>query len=378
RRCLLSAAYTDASVWEQRKKETLALSELAATMDQTFEKSAPVSSLVIARFVDNISSPEEVGQAEYYLYKFRHCSNCYYLRDWTIHSWIRQCFKYGMRDRALYTVKNKVQFGIFPDNFTFNLLIDSFLKDKDYKEATSIVEEVMLQEAFELVSTQMLSLSALSKYLATKPELSWEEEKTIGTSLFLVGLTQKNTVGFSTRLLGLALIGKVELSRGIHKVYHRLPLIWTSGYLKRALSVMETLSSDFRELSVSADVVDGVEQILRDLSVLSDRGWNEGMEKSDLMEEDTKERLSLSEYIQRFNELKQQLQAQNQIDSRSLESLVSLLTEENLPLCEEADLNEYHQKLKSWDADRQQLLERETKSKSREKAEDRTAERGQQ
>lgn len=46
--------------------------------------------------------------------------------------------------------------------------------------ACSVVEEVMLQEAFDLPSTQILSLYALGSYLASRPQLTvsaatWED-----------------------------------------------------------------------------------------------------------------------------------------------------------------------------------------------------------
>uniref|UniRef100_A0A8C1WSV2 Mitochondrial ribosomal protein S27 n=1 Tax=Cyprinus carpio TaxID=7962 RepID=A0A8C1WSV2_CYPCA len=345
----------------QRPRDAQDLGQLASLMDRTYERKFPVSSLVIARFIDNLSSKEEVDQAQYYLYKFRHSPNCWYLRDWTIHSWIRRCLKYGARDKALYSLKNKVQFGMFPDDFSFNLLIDSFLKDEDFKGACSVVEEVMLQESFERISTQILSLYALSKYLATKPELSWQEERSLGASLMLAGLKQENSVGFSARLLGLALIGKVELSRGIHAVFHEMPLIWTSGYLGRALAVMDAVC-DFRDVKLSEEVLNHVEEILKDLSVNAD-----GQNGTDTPreEDDELETQKLPEYINRFKELKERLVSRDRIDSRSLESLVSALTQQTLEACEDADIAEYQQTVSVWEAERQQLIQRERETKEK-------------
>ncbi|XP_068167440.1 small ribosomal subunit protein mS27 isoform X2 [Antennarius striatus] len=316
RRWLLSAAYTDTKVWEAREKHPEKLAALAQTMDKTYEMNLPVSSLTVSRFVDNITSREEVDQAEYYLYKFRHSPNCWYLRDWTIHSWIRQCLKYGAKEKAMHTLKNKVQYGIFPDDFTINMLIDSYIKDEDFKSACSVVEEVMLQEAFDLSTTQILSLYALGAYLTTRPQLSVSEERAVGASLLICGMTQDNSVGLSAQLFGNALLGKVEMSKGIHTVFKGMPLYWGHGYLGRALAVMERAAAD--DIKLSKDMIEYMNDLIQELSSTSDTDSSgeetagEEEEKDDTLDEDDEaERAKLPQYATRFKVCKEGQPMQN-------------------------------------------------------------------
>ncbi|KAG7489489.1 hypothetical protein JOB18_013281 [Solea senegalensis] len=373
RRWLLSAAYSDNKVWEAREKHPHSLAELAATMDKIYERKLPVSSLTVSRFVDNISSREEVDTAEYYLYKFRHSPNCWYLRDWTIHSWVRQCLKYGAREKALYTIKNKVQFGIFPDDFTFNLLIDSYIKDGDFQNACSVVEEVMLQEAFDLPSTQILSLYTLGTFLSTRPQLTVSQQRALGASLLICGLNQENTIGLNAQLLGNTLLGKVEFLKGIHAVFRGMPLFWGRGYLGRALAVMEKVSAAASgDIKLSKDTLDYLNDVLQELSSTSDsessgeesEGDEDKKTEDAVDEEDEAERAQLPQYISRFKELNSLLESQGKVESASFKDIVTGFAQQNLAAAEKVDLEEYEERLQVWEAERRQLSQREKELKA--------------
>ncbi|KAK2901946.1 28S ribosomal protein S27, mitochondrial [Channa argus] len=372
RRWLLSAAYTDTKVWEATEKDPQNLALLASVMDRTYDRNLPVSSLTVSRFVDNISSKEEVDQAEYYLYKFRHSPNCWYLRDWTIHSWIRQCLKYGAREKAMHTLKNKVQYGIFPDDFTFNLLIDSYIKDGDFKSACSVVEEVMLQEAFDLPSTQILSLYALGSYLATRPQLTVSEERALGASLLICGLKQDDTVGLSALLLGNALLGKVEISKGIHAVFKGMPLFWARGYLGNALAIMERVAAASGDVKLSKGTLDDVNDLLQKLAPTSESdssgeesGDEEDKKEDTLDEDDQAEQAKLPQYASRFKELSIQLESQGKLDSASFQALVTALAQQNLAAAEKPDLEQYESRLLAWEAEKRQLIQREKEMRAK-------------
>lgn len=363
KRFLLSAAYINDKAWEKWEKETHNLADLAGLMDKCYDRKIPVSSLVIARFIDNIKSKEEIDLGEYYLYKFRHSPNCWYLRDWTIHGWIRKCIQYGASDKALYTLKNKVQYGIFLDDFTFNLLLDTFIKNDNFEGAVSVVTEIMLQESFDNVSTQLLSLYALHKYLSGNPQLTWEQERNLGASLLLAGLRQENTVGFSSQLYGYTLLGKVEVSKGLRAVYTQMPLMWKPGYFQRALDVMEKVSQLPGESKICKDTIEVLKSALES-AISSQSEKTEETETSDDSSEpfgasETTEADLLPEYLSRFQDLSKKLDSLGKTDSANLISLTTSMVQEKLPEFEKPDIEKYDTCLKEWEQEQSALIERE-------------------
>lgn len=278
----------------------------------------------------------------------------------------------------MHTLKNKVQYGIFPDSFTFNLLIDSYIKDGDYKSACAVVEEVMLQEAFDVPSTQILSLYALGHYLATTPQLTVSGERTLGASLLICGMTNSGTIGLSAQFIGNALLGKVEMLNGIHAVFKGMPLHWAHGYLDKALGVMEKVAAGTGDVKLTKDALDYVGGVLDELSSESDSSGEETegeVEKNaeTVDEDDEAERARLPQYIARFKELKGQLESEGKVEADSFQTLVSALAQKELSAAEGPDLEQYQQKVQDWESERVLLIQRE--KEMREKAEQEKRER---
>uniref|UniRef100_A0A3Q3D583 Mitochondrial ribosomal protein S27 n=3 Tax=Hippocampus comes TaxID=109280 RepID=A0A3Q3D583_HIPCM len=232
----------------------------------------------------------------------------------------------------------------------------------------------MLQEAFDLPSTQILSLYTLASYLATRPQLTVSQERALGASLLICGLKQDNSVGLTARFLGNVLLGKVEMQKGIHAVFKGMPLFWERGYLSRALAVLEGVAASPADVKLSKDSFAFLEDVLQGLSSTSTDSPNssdssgeesagEEERKEEVDEDDQAEREKLSEYDSKFKVMVNELEARGKVDSSNFQNLATDLTQRLLPSLERPDLDQYETLLGGWEVERKQLIQREQETR---------------
>ncbi|XP_010218871.1 PREDICTED: 28S ribosomal protein S27, mitochondrial-like [Tinamus guttatus] len=162
--------------------------------------------------------------------------------------------------------------------------------------------------------------------------------------------------------------GKIELNKGLRAVYKLMPLMWTPGYLSRALQVMENVASLPGDSKICKETIDIVETILQ--SALEAKPDPEPTEaekaeqKPQWEESEETEQSKIPDYYNRFKELYSKLHSFGKVESESL-TLTTQIVKEKLPACEVEDIAKYEQKLKDW---KQELLTERERQTDREKA----------
>lgn len=95
---------------------------------------------------------------------------------------IRYLFDKDNADQIFEVLNDRLNYGIFPDHYTFNLLMDTYIKKEDFTAAAKIASLLMLQEDFQHPIANALALYSCHKYLENPqnwivPEQTIDEPK---------------------------------------------------------------------------------------------------------------------------------------------------------------------------------------------------------
>ncbi|KAG1676496.1 28S ribosomal protein S27, mitochondrial [Nymphon striatum] len=235
-RTILSDAYLSNDAWKSR----LSTQPLAKI------KMGNLFQFQFICFANNITKEDQLYELEDLIHRFRRTPQTISILPSTFHATIRSFLQYKDSKSLLRILQDKHNYGIFPDKFCYNILMDYFIKENNFKDAVKIVKLMMLQE--DVGDDISISLAFYSCYKLiqesmpspyVKEEEQVEEEVDeddidwvrvhflredyfddhfdikdgtllLGKSMWVFGQTRSNTLGFTFQFIGLCLYQKWE------------------------------------------------------------------------------------------------------------------------------------------------------------------------
>lgn len=297
-RTFLSPAYRCDEEWSKRLESPLLkkvdLESLYVALNQKYSQNGKAHAVDIDIYANAIvEGNQEIDELTDLLHKLRMSTETSKTLESTHHAVVR-CFIHSDRvDDLINILHDRLNYGIFPDHFAFNILIDSLVKRKDYTSAAKAAVLLMLQEDAENQISNALALYSCHMHLK-HPE-NWKEPEPVvddskeevkvrvkyirnpffddhfdlqkpahlvGKTLAFFGKNLGDTLGRTYQLVGLTLYGKYQAASSLIKEWNRKKtkqVCYAEG-----LDLIKTELSKIPE----AEVTDEVKALLADIKTL--------------------------------------------------------------------------------------------------------------
>ncbi|XP_015126241.1 28S ribosomal protein S27, mitochondrial [Diachasma alloeum] len=167
-RTFLSASYPCTDAWNKRFESPLLSkinpSDMFLELDQKYQSTGSISAVDVDIFANTVKDDERVDELVDILHKLRLTMQTTSTLDSTHHAVVKYFLE--MDEKTLLEVLNdRLNYGIFPDHFSYNLLMDTFIKRKDFASAAKVATLLMLQEDQEHPICNALAVYSCHKYL---------------------------------------------------------------------------------------------------------------------------------------------------------------------------------------------------------------------
>lgn len=239
KRTFLSNAYYCQEVWNSRLNtpilQKVNLEELYHTVDTSYNRNRNISAVDVDIFANAVRDDSHVDELLDLVHKLRLSAEACNNLPSTEHAVIRILSANGHFDRLLQVLDNRLNYGVFLDDYTANLLFDIFWEKKDYTSGAKVASQIMLQEDFTHPLVSHFALLHCFKFLQnpinwkepSAPEEPEDEVKIrvkflrnsyfdnhfdlknplqiVGKTLVMAGANLNNNVGKSFQLVGLSL-----------------------------------------------------------------------------------------------------------------------------------------------------------------------------
>lgn len=176
KRSFLTKDYKCTETWSSVKSSPIIskvnLNDFYNRLDQNYSSKGVISAIDVDIFAHALNDPIHLEELKELLHKLRLSAETGNTLESTHHATIRNFISFGYVQELVEILKDPLNFGVFLDDITANILLDELLKSQKYDLATDVAGLVMLQEEFSNELTCTLCQYSAYKYIVnyTPPE----------------------------------------------------------------------------------------------------------------------------------------------------------------------------------------------------------------
>lgn len=136
-------------------------------LDQNYSSKGVLSAIDVDIFANAIKDQGHLEELKDLLHKLRTTAETGNMLESTQQATVRNFMEYGDVKELVEILKDPLNFGVFLDDYTANMLLDKLLTLNNYELAARVASLVMLQEEFNHELTCALCQYACYKYITT-------------------------------------------------------------------------------------------------------------------------------------------------------------------------------------------------------------------
>lgn len=155
------------------------LNDFYIQLDQNYGSKGTISAIDVDVFANAIKDPLHLEELKDLLHKLRLSAETGNILESTSHATVRNFINFGYIDELVGILKEPLNYGVFLDDFSANILLNELLKEEKFELAANVAALVMLQEEFTNELTCTLCQYSCYKYIIsyTPPQQAPPEDK---------------------------------------------------------------------------------------------------------------------------------------------------------------------------------------------------------
>ncbi|CAF4954600.1 unnamed protein product [Pieris macdunnoughi] len=177
----LTNEYKCANAWNSQVNSTVLakvnLGDFYTSLDQNYSSKGTISAIDVDIFANAVRDGVYLEELKDLLHKLRLSGETGNTLESTHHATVRNFMEFGNIQELVDILKHPLNYGIFLDYYTANLLLDKLIKSQDYEMATNVAALIMLQEDYTNEITSSLCQYACYKFIIEHKPDNQEQPK---------------------------------------------------------------------------------------------------------------------------------------------------------------------------------------------------------